>query len=380
VIPETYTEIAPYAFMNCESLETVICYAPIEKLDDCTFRNCTSLREVVFVNGVHSIGEYVFDNCPNLQTVYLGQYAENISEYAFLDQFGEPLWSLESCITDPAMLPDVDAMLAAVKCEPMAEPEFEDNYESDYNLEFESAPAVPVGEEGSAFFGMWIGTEMDMGGELMPLSDWDMSMILVLLEDGHAIMSEEEITAVSAEDLAYAPAWHVENGVAISAGYTMTILDDGRLLLDEDGFLVYFERSDATIELPDVSEVPAAQDEPEAAEEPAAQEEPAQPAADAAAGSAQHTGVKFVCESADVSGYNMDASMLGGEYSMIFNDDGNAIFVVVGSEMPGVTWTTLDNGNFQIDFYGTPIEIVWTDAGFDMNYMDSMLMHFVPEN
>lgn len=122
VIPENYTEIPAYAFANCDTLETVICYAPIEKLEDCTFQNCTSLREVVFVNGVHSIGEYVFDNCPNLQTVYLGQYVENISEFAFLDQLGEPVWSLESCITEPALMPDVDALLEAVKREPMAWP------------------------------------------------------------------------------------------------------------------------------------------------------------------------------------------------------------------------------------------------------------------
>ena len=71
--------------------------------------------------------------------------------------------------------------------------------------------------------------------------------------------------------------------------------------------------------------------------------------------------------------------MLGGEYSMVFHEDGSAGFVVVGNEMPGATWTLLDNGNFEVDFYGTLMEVVWTDAGFDMNYMDSMLMHFVPE-
>ena len=76
----------------------------------------------------------------------------------------------------------------------------------------------------------------------------------------------------------------------------------------------------------------------------------------------------------------MNASMLGGEYSMIFQEDGNVVFVVVGNEMPGVTWKMLDSGNFEVDFYGSAMEIVWTDAGFDMNYMDSMLMHFVPEN
>ncbi len=357
VIPENYTEIPAYAFANCETLETVICYAPIEKLEDCTFQNCTSLREVVFVNGVHSIGEYVFDNCPNLETVYLGQYAENISEFAFLDQFGEPVWSLESCITDPALMPDVDAMLEAVKCEPMAEPE-----------QAPSVPAVPVGEEGRAFFGKWVGTEMDMGGDIMKLSDWDMVMTLILLEDGRVVMSDKEITDLSGLNEFDAPGWRVENGVAISDGCTMTILEDGRLLMDEDGFRIYFERSDEQIDIPSAPAQPAVPSDPSA------------PAGNAPADAAQRTEIKFVCESADVSGFNMAASMLGGEYSMIFREDGTAVFVVVGNEMPGITWSRLDSGNFQIDMYGTLMEIVWTDKGFDMNYMDSMLMHFVPAN
>lgn len=141
------------------------------------------------------------------------------------------------------------------------------------------------------------------------------------------------------------------------------------------GLQVYFERSDEQIDVPSAPvqpETPVQPDVPAQPETPAAPEAPAD--------AAQHTEIKFVCESADVSGFNMAASMLGGEYSMIFREDGNAVFVVVGNEMPDVTWIQLDNGNFQIDLYGTLMEIVWTDKGFDMNYMDSMLMHFVPAN
>ncbi len=366
VIPENYTEIPAYAFQNCETLETVICYAPLEKLEDCMFQNCTSLREVVFVNGVHSIGEYVFDNCPNLQTVYLGQYVENVSEFAFMDQFGETVWSIDQCITDPALMPDVDMLLEAVKCEPMAEPE----------PEAPGMPAVPVGEEGKDFFGLWIGTEMNMGGEVMKLSDWEIIMNVLLLEDGRMVAMDEEVTDWSALDGFEAPGWRVENGVAIGDTCTMTILEDGRLLMEEDGMQIYFERSDVQIDVPSAPAQPETPVQPEVPAQPEAPAVPEAPSADASG----RTEIKFVCESADVSGFNMAASMLGGEYSMIFREDGNAVFVVVGNEMPGVTWKQLDSGNFQIDFYGTLMEIVWTDAGFDMNYMDSMLMHFVPAN
>jgi hypothetical protein len=34
---------------------------------------------------------------------------------------------------------------------------------------------------------------------------------------------------------------------------------------------------------------------------------------------------------------------------------------------------------YVVDYYGNRLEAVWTDEGFDMNYFDSMLMHFVPE-
>jgi len=358
VIPENYTEIPAYAFQNCETLETVICYAPIEVLNDSIFKNCTALREVVFVNGVRSIGAYVFDGCPSLETVYVGPYVNSVSEYAFVDEFGETVWSLDKCITDPVLMPDVDMLLTAVEREPMVQPE----------PESPSIPAVPLGEEGKDFFGLWIGSEMDMGGEVMKLSDWEMVMNLLLLEDGRMIAFEEEVSDWSVLDGFEAPGWYVEDGVAYGETCTMTLLEDGRLLMDEDGFHVYFERGDVQIG------VPAAPAQPEV---PVQSEMSAvNPLADAF----QRTEIKFVCESADVSGFNMAASMLGGEYSMIFHEDGGVSFVVVGNEMPGATWTQLDSGNFEVDFYGSLMEIVWTEAGFDMNYMDSMLMHFTPEN
>ena len=195
----------------------------------------------------------------------------------------------------------------------------------------------------------------------MKMSDWYMTMTLILLEDGRAVMLDEEVTDLSGLDEYECPAWYVENGVAISDGATMTIQDDGRLVMDQDGFILYFERSQQQIELPSAFIGNSA---------PAAPESPAQ------SGMME---VKYVCVNADISGYTMDASMLGGEYSMIFHEGGAVDFVVVGSLMPGMTWTQADNGNFMVNMYGNILEIVWTEEGFDMNYMDSMMMHFVPE-
>ncbi len=372
VIPETYTEIVPFAFANCESLETVICYAPIEKLPEYVFSNCTSLRTVIFAGGVHSIDPYVFHNCPKLETVYFGPYVETVSDFAFLNEEGETVWSMDKCITDPALLPDIDALIEAVKVDP-----------ADLPAPVPAAtpaPAVPVGEEGKPFFGVWNGTEMNIGGDMVKLSDWEMTMTMVLLEDGRVIMSDEEITDLNGLEEIQVPVWRVENGIALTEDGTITALEDGRLLFDEDGFLVYFERSEREAEILAMFADFPVQTAPAGVPDAAPTTAPVQNAGSAQNNSAQRTEIKFVCRNADMNGFLMDASMLGGEYSLIFHDNGSTDFVVAGSPLPTIPWTKLPNGNFRIDYFGTKMEVVWTESGFDMNYFDTMLMHFVPQN
>ena len=95
---------------------------------------------------------------------------------------------------------------------------------------------------------------------------------------------------------------------------------------------------------------------------------------------------KYVCESAEVGGYRVDASMLGGEYALTFHADGTADFVMVGTLMAGLPWTQgtvqTEAGEAEVwtvSHLGQPMEAVLTEEGFDMNYFDAMLMHFVPE-
>lgn len=97
---------------------------------------------------------------------------------------------------------------------------------------------------------------------------------------------------------------------------------------------------------------------------------------------------KFVAVNADVGGFIMEASMLGGEFSVTFNSDGSLKLIMVGAEAPGLTWTQgtveTENGEadaFIVNYYNTnTLEFVATEAGFDLNYFDSMLLHFVPES
>ena len=74
----------------------------------------------------------------------------------------------------------------------------------------------------------------------------------------------------------------------------------------------------------------------------------------------------------------MDASLLGGEYSMTFHANGTMDFVMVGTLIPNLSWTQ-GEGAYVIDYYGTPLEATLTEEGFDLNYFDSMLMHFTAE-
>ncbi|MGN0745186.1 MAG: leucine-rich repeat domain-containing protein [Aristaeellaceae bacterium] len=457
VIPETYTDIPMYAFQNCDTLETVICYAPMENLPEGLFSGCTSLREVVFVNGVRNIDRYVFDGCASLETVYLGEYVESVSEYAFLNMDQTEAFSLEKCITDAAMMPGVDALLSAVRSEPMPTPEptatpapavpvgpegepylgvwygqtmdmdgatfsladfgivmqltfnedgtallFDGEEEEtstwsvssgtvrvdtmqgalldDGSLSLEidgtkviftregeaapestPAPAVPVGDEGAPFLGVWYGQSLEMEGSVFSLSDFGMVMVLSFSEDGTVTLfdGEEENTS----------SWTVSGGAAWIDGMQATIQPDGSLCLeDESGKIIFSRDGEASAPI----DMPAA---------------PEQPADGNTAGASDRMDVKYVLDTADVQGFTMSASMLGGaEYSLTFYGDGTVDFVLAGAPVTGLKWTqqrvTTDEGEadaFVIDYYGTPLNVVLTEEGYDLNYFDSMLMHFIAE-
>ena len=484
VIPENYTEIPAYAFQNCDALETVICYAPIEKLEEGTFSGCTSLTNVIFVNGVREIDRYAFGNSLYLETVYIGDKTQRIDENAFKDFDGYEYFTADQCITDPAQMPDVDALLAAVKCDPMPEPEAE--------IEAEPEPAQPVGEAGAPFLGAWTGATIEMDGSTFNLSDFGMEMVMTFHEDGTVELFDGEETSSGT--------WKVEDGAAIVDGMACIILDDGTLCTEEDGAKLIFTREGPVTELTVTEPEPAApildelsayvgswhacylmtggltgdprievgleialelnadgtgslifgepepgvwyQDEnghvyfgeggdapdmpmtlleggflcygsmdgdgnalggyiifsqdanavwtPKAASEPdvtAIPFEPSEPAAAPEVSDPERLERKYVCVNAEVSGYTMDASMLGGEYSLTFHADGTVDFVMVGASVPGLTWTQgtvlTDAGEaeaFLVDYYGNTLEAVCTEQGFDLNYFDSMLMHFEAEN
>ena len=472
VIPENYTEIPAYAFMNCDTLETVICYAPLEKLEEGTFSGCTSLTNVIFVNGVREIDRYVFKDCLYLETLYIGDKTQRIDENAFTDPDGYEYFTADQCITDPALMPDVDALLEEVKCDPMPEPESAPEYEPQ--------PAQPVGAEGEPFLGEWIGASMEMEGMALSFSEMGMVMNLTFHMDGTVELYDGEESTMTS--------WSVVDGAAIVDGSSCVLLEDDTLCVEEDGAKLIFTRDGtpavSTITEPEVNEPignEPVSDELSAyvgswhacylltggmagdprsdfgldialelnadgtgslifgeaeegiwyqdesgfvyfgeggdydmplvlleggflcygsmdgdgnalggyimfSQDPAAawtlESESAptstEPTAGTDSSAEERLERKYICVNADVSGYTMDASLLGGEYSMTFHANGTMDFVMVGTLIPNLSWTQ-GEGAYVIDYYGTPLEATLTEEGFDLNYFDSMLMHFTAE-
>ena len=352
VIPETYREIPYYAFAGCDTLETFVCYAPIENLPEGVFSGCTSLREVVFVNGVRNLAGYVFADCPALETVYLGEHVENVSELAFLEFDGSEAFDMERCITDSAKLPDVAALLAAVKSEPMPMPT--------PAPEMEIMEPVPVGEEGEPYFGTWKIVSMNMDGVVLSVDEMGMVMDMTFCEDGTVTLWDGEESELAL--------WLVVGDAAVVADEIMTIGEDGRLYLEGEGMKMAFARMEGA---------------------PAEKQADAQEAGQAQSGEKPEIdlqarlGRKYVCTSYTAMGNTLDAATLGAEYSMVFDENGKMDFCLSGVMMNDLPWglETVSIGleqaeAFVINYYGVEYVAVVTDTGFDMDYYGTMMLHF----
>ena len=82
---------------------------------------------------------------------------------------------------------------------------------------------------------------------------------------------------------------------------------------------------------------------------------------------------------------DITADLLGGyEYSMIFHEDGTLDFVMGGTPIEGLRWTegVAPTGAeaFVIDYFntGTMLYVIWTDVGFEMDFMGAGMMYFEP--
>ncbi len=83
VIPETVSQIADSAFLNCKTLANVQCYGPIERVGIRAFEECQMLEEIIFHNGVKALDLYAFNLCQSLKKAELGKVIQALPEGAF---------------------------------------------------------------------------------------------------------------------------------------------------------------------------------------------------------------------------------------------------------------------------------------------------------
>ena len=93
VMPESLTSIYDFAFSNCSSLYSVTIPKGVTKIGDFAFFNCTGLRSVILPDGLTSIGDRAFGFCYKLVSAVLPDSLTYIGRSAF--DFCEPALFLE---------------------------------------------------------------------------------------------------------------------------------------------------------------------------------------------------------------------------------------------------------------------------------------------
>lgn len=112
--------------------------------------------------------------------------------------------------------------------------------------ETDPADAVPVGEEGAPFLGMWTLESMLIDGVPFNPALFGMTMTITFNEDGTVISDDGMGPETSL--------WHVEDGAAVSDGVALRFNEDGKLSMEEDGSAMFFVRADGTEEPQELSE------------------------------------------------------------------------------------------------------------------------------
>lgn len=82
-IPMTLDKIGYGAFMGCTSLSDISIYSNISDIKGQTFQNCTSLTEFTVPNSVNTISDFAFAGCTSLQKITIPKNVNNISSKAF---------------------------------------------------------------------------------------------------------------------------------------------------------------------------------------------------------------------------------------------------------------------------------------------------------
>lgn len=511
---EHLKSIASQAF-NFAGLSSFV--ADAESVEYGAFGECQNLTSLHFTDKVKSIGENCIINCRNLADIcfdgsdlttspmgLMMNVAPKLTVHVPEGMSEENLKHAGKCVSwnsDPVEvtvvtgdcehaspeMPDVPALLSGLELDentetaaPAVKPQATQKPEESSEPEPEAEPAaqsIVIPEE---YLGTWYGVSMEMAGDVYPLADLGMEVVLNVgadgraeinmngdvdvtqcvmrdgvifadtmafaMKDGQLALSDDEMTILMSREMPEASAYEPEpvDETADLDGFKgvwtiSRIVAEGLLLppaaaeMEGDTLVIYGDTCDLTLGGEVLDGLPCHMDghqlifelmgtecvvtkhtdgmlrfamdddftiwyeyTGEAAEGDAAPggetdwgtENP--PVTDPSAGMDVDSVLerKYVMTDAEVNGYNMTAAMMGGmEYSFVLHTDGTADFTLANSAIPSIRWTqgmvpTITGGEaegFIIDYFGQPLNLVATEKGFDMNYLDAMLMHFAPE-
>ena len=97
------------------------------------------------------------------------------------------------------------------------------------------------------------------------------------------------------------------------------------------------------------------------------------------AGQTDYRDKKYVCTQVVSGGVAQDAESLGGEYSIVFHEDGMADLTLAGYTTKDLPWTEEEDA-LVVDYYSTPLRFVFSGSGFELNYFDVMEMTFATQD
>ncbi len=434
---DSVTTIGDGAFRNCVNMTELIVPESVTSIGAGILEGCTGLKKIIVMCDPSVLPEDFFSGCTSLEEIWANPQATPeqtnvLSELAGFrvlplgmerpDPVGEEglpyvgVWNGSTMETDGMEMNMADIGMS------IGITFYDDGFAELYEEGVPETVTWSVSDGAADIAGM-MQLKLDEYGRLYMDED---GTIMYFLKEGVEYQLEEETEAVteamteaetvsekvpSAEDAEYVGTWtssdtgtlvlnadgtcavtwldgssaemtweETEEGATITSGNwwgCVMVLEDANTLNIDGGWIVMTREGGTVADTESASEQTSMSSMSETSEETAA----------AAAEMEERLDTKFVAVNADVGGFVMEASMLGGEFSVTFNSDGTLTLIMVGAEAPGLTWTQgtveTENGEadaFIVNYYNTnTLEFVATETGFDLNYFDSMLLHFEPE-
>ena len=99
VIPESVTEIHPYAFCFCHGFKSVTINDSVTSIGEAAFQNCIEMTSLTISNSITSISRYTFYNCEKLTSAIIPESVTEIGESAFQNCLGMTSLTIGESVT-----------------------------------------------------------------------------------------------------------------------------------------------------------------------------------------------------------------------------------------------------------------------------------------